>query len=114
MTPKNKGLLIGLTVGGFAAALAYLSLSESDKKQLLKESSDKVDDLNDKVKELSDHLTDFLSEKAEDTKELVEDYSDSLNSGFDHSYQAVKKDVLSYTDLAGQKLKDVVGKLSEK
>ncbi|AHY17615.1 hypothetical protein DW64_04595 [Streptococcus iniae] len=88
MTPKNKGLLIGLTVGGFAAALAYLSLSESDKNQLLKESSDKVDDLNDKVKELSDHLTDFLSEKAEDTKELVEDYSDSLNSGFDHSYQA--------------------------
>lgn len=53
---KSYGIGLGLLLGSAAIAVTYLSLSSAKKKELLKEGSETIEDLNRYIQERVDSL----------------------------------------------------------
>ncbi|MGT2932713.1 hypothetical protein [Streptococcus catagoni] len=106
MTSRKKGILIGLFAGTIAASIAYLSLSESSKKQLAKETSDKIDELNDTIMTISERIFETVTDKVEDSQEMIEECSEQAGDTIGEGVEKAKGLVSSYAQSASKTLDD--------
>ncbi|VTT43601.1 Protein essC [Streptococcus porcinus] len=114
MNSRQKGIAIALIAGVAAATVAYLSLSETDRQDLLEESNEKIGELNDTIKDLSERFLGTVTEKLEDSKSKIDQYSDFASTKFEDSLSKAKGTIDHYSDLAGDKIDEQLNHFKNK
>ncbi|MGT2887321.1 YtxH domain-containing protein [Streptococcus didelphis] len=113
MNSKKKGLLIGLAVGSLAATIAYLSLADNDKKEIIDDSSQKLDDLIGSLKSMSDSLVNLASDKLEDSKDSLTHYSERAGQSVGETFDKVKNKVEDYSTSANKTINEKLNQLHD-
>ncbi|WP_138081747.1 hypothetical protein [Streptococcus porcinus] len=114
MNSKQKGIAIALIAGAAAATIAYLSLSETDKQDLLEESNKKMGELNDTIKGFSEQFLGTVTEKLEDSKSKIDQYSDFASTKLEDSLSKAKGTIEHYSDVAGDKIDEQLNHFKNK
>lgn len=113
MGQKKHGLLLGLVLGTTAATVAYLSLSSSKKDQLLKESAQKIDELNAYIQTTSKKVLDTVSDKVQESKDAVEVYGGIAAETVGEKWQEARDTVEVYGGIAAETVGESIGQAKE-
>ncbi|EHJ56269.1 hypothetical protein HMPREF9318_00471 [Streptococcus urinalis FB127-CNA-2] len=104
MKKENKGLLVGLTVGGVAGLTYYLVSTKKEEKN----KSFNIDHFNDLFHDQSHKYQNTLSEKWKDTKDVVDDYGQKASKVFEKGLSTAKDTSSEYGDKALDALNQAV------
>lgn len=114
MNSRDKGIIFGVFVGAIAGTLAYLSLSELEKEEMVEESSDKITDINDTISSISEGLLENFAKKLEESKETIDHFTQLASQTLEESLVKAKANSDHYSHLASQLIDDKLKTLNQK